>query len=119
MRVGGVPGPVRSTRYGGRVAGRIFVGTSSWADPGFVEEWYPPGMPARDRLPWYAQRFEVVEINSSFYAIPETDTVARWAEATPGDFVFDYKLHRALSRHSAEIESLPPDLREGVETTAR
>jgi uncharacterized protein YecE (DUF72 family) len=119
MRVGGVPGPVRSTRYGGRVAGRIFVGTSSWADPGFVEEWYPPGMPARDRLPWYAQRFEVVEVNSSFYAIPETETVARWVEATPDGFVFDYKLHRALSRHSAEIESLPPDLRDGVETTPR
>ena len=37
---------------------RIYVGTSSWADPGFVEEWYPPGMAARDRLPWYAERFE-------------------------------------------------------------
>ena len=101
------------------MAGRILVGTSSWADPGFIEEWYPPGMPARDRLPWYAQRFEVVEVNSSFYAIPETETVARWAEATPDDFVFDYKLHKALSRHSAEIESLPPDVRDGVETTAR
>jgi uncharacterized protein YecE (DUF72 family) len=101
------------------VAGRILVGTSSWADPGFIAEWYPPGMPARDRLPWYAQRFEVVEVNSSFYAIPETETVARWVEATPDDFVFDYKLHRALSRHSAEIESLPPDVRDGVETTAR
>jgi uncharacterized protein YecE (DUF72 family) len=101
------------------MSGRVLVGTSSWADPGFVEEWYPPGMAAKDRLGWYAQRFEAVEVNSSFYAIPEQRTVARWCEVTPDDFVFDYKLHKALSRHSAEIQSLPPDLRDGVETTSR
>ena len=43
---------------------RILVGTSSWADPGFVEDWYPPKMSARDRLAFYAQRFEWVEVNS-------------------------------------------------------
>jgi uncharacterized protein YecE (DUF72 family) len=101
------------------MAGRILVGTSSWADPGFVEEWYPPGMGAPDRLPWYARRFDAVEVNSSFYAIPEPRTVARWAEVTPDEFVFDYKLHRALSRHAAQVDSLPPDLREGLEVTGR
>jgi uncharacterized protein YecE (DUF72 family) len=101
------------------MAGRILVGTSSWADPGFVEEWYPPGMPSRDRLPWYAQRFDAVEVNSSFYAIPEPGAVARWAEVTPSDFVFDYKLHRALSRHAAQVDSLPPDLRKGLDLTQR
>ncbi|MEA2351857.1 MAG: hypothetical protein QOJ14_271 [Thermoleophilaceae bacterium] len=94
--------------------GRILVGTSSWADPGFVEEWYPQGMPARERLGWYAERFEVVELNSSFYAVPERGTVARWARATPPGFTFDVKLHRLLSRHAARIDSLPPDLRDGV-----
>jgi uncharacterized protein YecE (DUF72 family) len=101
------------------MTGRVLVGTSSWADPGFVEEWYPPGMEARDRLPWYSERFDFVEVNSSFYGIPEQGTVVRWAEATPDGFTFDYKLHRALSRHAAELNSLPPDLRDGVETTAR
>lgn len=101
------------------MSGRILVGTSSWADPGFVEEWYPPRMAARERLPWYADRFETVEVNSSFYAIPEQGTVARWAAVTPAGFSFDYKLHKALSRHSAELNSLPPDLRDGVETTPR
>jgi uncharacterized protein YecE (DUF72 family) len=101
------------------VAGHIAIGTSSWADPGFVEEWYPPGMPARERLPYYSDRFEAVELNSSFYAIPEQVTVARWARATPPEFTFDVKLHRLLSRHAARIDSLPPDLREGVATTAR
>src|ERR671932_156376 len=40
------------------MSGRIVVGTSSWADPGFVEEWYPDGLPARERLPYYAERFD-------------------------------------------------------------
>jgi uncharacterized protein YecE (DUF72 family) len=101
------------------MTGKILVGTSSWADPGFVEEWYPPGMPSRDRLPWYARRFDAVEVNSSFYAIPEPGTVARWAEVTPDDFVFDYKLHRALSRHAAQVDSLPPDMRDGLDVGPR
>jgi uncharacterized protein YecE (DUF72 family) len=101
------------------VAGRILVGTSSWADPGFVEEWYPPGMPARERLPWYAERFEIVELNSSFYAVPDEGLVERWARATPGGFVFDVKLHRLLSRHAADLKSLPPDLRDEAQTNER
>jgi uncharacterized protein YecE (DUF72 family) len=101
------------------VAGKILVGTSSWADPGFVEEWYPPGLPAKDRLPFYAERFRAVEVNSSFYAIPERDTVGRWARVTPDGFTFDVKLHRLLSRHAAQIKELPPDVRDGVETNPR
>ena len=72
--------------------GRIVVGTSSWADPGFVEEWYPPGLPARDRLAWYAEHFDAVEVNASFYAIPDRRTVERWAQVTPDGFTFDVKL---------------------------
>lgn len=101
------------------MAGRILIGTSSWADPGFVKDWYPPGMPARERLPWYAQRFEAVELNSSFYAVPERSTVSRWAQVTPDGFTFDVKLHRLLSRHSAGLDSLPPQLRDGARTTGR
>jgi uncharacterized protein YecE (DUF72 family) len=99
--------------------GEILVGTSSWTDPGFVKEWYPKGMPAGERLPWYAERFRAVELNSSFYAVPDRNTVHRWAEVTPDGFTFDVKLHRALSRHSAPLESLPPELRGKAETTER
>jgi uncharacterized protein YecE (DUF72 family) len=97
----------------------IRVGTSSWADPGFVEEWYPPDLPARDRLPYYAERFEAVEVNSTFYAIPAERTVRRWAEVTPDDFSFDVKVHRLLSRHSAGLDSLPKPLRERATTRGR
>lgn len=99
--------------------GRIVVGTSSWADPGFIKTWYPPGLPARDRLQFYAERYEGVEVNASFYAIPEVKTVERWAEITPPTFTFDVKLHRLLSRHAAPVESLPPDLRDLAEVTPR
>jgi uncharacterized protein YecE (DUF72 family) len=97
----------------------ILVGTSSWADPGFVEEWYPEGLAARERLPYYAERFEGVEVNSTFYAIPAASTVRRWVDVTPEGFVFDVKLHRLLSRHAAACNSLPKDLREQAHTTPR
>ena len=99
--------------------GKIVVGTSSWADPGFVEEWYPEGLPARDRLPWYSRHFNAVEVNSTFYAVPDRSTVRRWKEVTPEDFVFDVKVHRALSRHAADRRSLPKELRDEVETNDR
>jgi uncharacterized protein YecE (DUF72 family) len=97
--------------------GQIRVGTSSWADPGFVEEWYPPGLPARDRLAWYAERFDTVEVNSTFYAVPGERQVARWAAETPPGFTFDVKLHRLLSRHAAGLDALPPPLRERATPT--
>ena len=97
----------------------IVVGTSSWADPGFVEYWYPKGLPAKERLSFYAERFDAVELNSSFYAIPATSTVEGWAKQTPDDFRFDVKLHRLLSRHASQLKELPKDLRDEVETNER
>lgn len=97
----------------------IVVGTSSWADPGFVEHWYPKGLPSKERLPFYAERFEAVELNSSFYAIPAASTVEGWARTTPEAFCFDVKLHRLLSRHAARLKELPADLRERTETNER
>ena len=82
-----------------------------------MREWYPPKLPAKERLPWYARRFDYVELNSSFYAVPDRNAVHGWVEVTPPGFTFDVKAHRALSRHSAPVESLPPDLR-GLHGTA-
>jgi uncharacterized protein YecE (DUF72 family) len=101
------------------MAGRIVIGTSSWSDPGFLEEWYPPRLPARELLRYYAERFEAVEVNSTFYAVPEERTVERWAGVTPAGFTFDVKLHRLLSRHAAGLDSLPPDLRDDADVGER
>jgi uncharacterized protein YecE (DUF72 family) len=97
----------------------IVVGTSSWADPGFVEHWYPQGLPSKERLPFYAERFAAVELNSSFYAIPAASTVEGWAKVTPDSFRFDVKLHRLLSHHASRLKELPADLRDQVETNER
>ncbi len=97
---------------------RILVGTASWSDPGFVERWYPKGMPAHARLGWYAQQFEMVEVNSTFYAVPDLRTVERWCAATPADFVFDVKLHQLFSFHAAKAKMLPPALQKVVKTEA-
>ena len=64
------------------MAGRVVIGTSSWADPGFVEEWYPDDLPARERLRWYAERFEAVEVNSTFYAVPSARHGAHVGDAS-------------------------------------
>jgi uncharacterized protein YecE (DUF72 family) len=98
---------------------RIVVGTSSWTDPGFIADWYPPDLPARDRLAYYAERFDAVEVNATHYAVPSERTVRRWAEATPDAFTFDVKLHKLLSRHRAEPKDLPTALRDRAETDAR
>ena len=95
---------------------RILVGTASWSDPGFVERWYPKGMKPGDRLGWYAQHFEMVEVNSTFYAVPEPRMVERWSAVTPNDFVFDIKLHQLLSRHTAQAKLLPPALQRRAKT---
>jgi uncharacterized protein YecE (DUF72 family) len=101
------------------VSGKILVGTASWSDPGFVERWYPKKLPAGERLPWYTQHFDLVEVNSTFYSVPERRMVERWCVATPDDFTFDVKLHQLFSFHSTRPKLLPPDLQDRVETDAK
>ncbi|MEP7016278.1 MAG: DUF72 domain-containing protein [Verrucomicrobiota bacterium] len=90
--------------------GKILVGTASWTDPGFVAHWYPRKMPAHERLAWYAEQFEMVEVNSTFYSVPDPRTVERWAATTPDHFTFDVKLHQLFSFHSTPAKLLPPAL---------
>jgi uncharacterized protein YecE (DUF72 family) len=105
------PDGVRPARARKARPGRILIGTASWTDPGFIADWYPADVSPGDRLAWYAEHFNLVEVNSSFYAVPSPKLAARWAEQTPPGFVFDVKLHRLLSRHSTEVKFLPRDLR--------
>src|SRR6266576_461928 len=99
--------------------GKILVGTASWSDPGFVQRWYPKGMRASERLGWYAQHFELVEVNSTFYSIPDLRMVERWCAATPDGFIFDLKLHQLLSFHSTAAKLLPANLQQRAETDAK
>src|SRR3954468_20085869 len=102
-----------------RGAGDILVGTASWSDPGFVDRWYPRGLAPAERLPWYADQFEMVEVNSTFYAVPDPRMVERWCRSTPDGFIFDVKLHQLLSRHSTAAKLLPPALQRRAEVDAK
>ncbi len=97
----------------------ILIGTASWSDPGFVQHWYPKGMRAHERLGWYAQQFEMVEVNSTFYSVPDLRMVERWCAATPDRFTFDIKLHQLFSFHSTAAKLLPPDLQQRAETDGK
>jgi len=101
---------VRKTDSAKAATSKILVGTASWTDPGFIERWYPKKMPAHERLGWYAQHFEMVEVNSTFYSVPDARTVERWCAVTPSDFVFNVKLHQLFSFHSTQAKLLPPEL---------
>lgn len=98
----------------------IRVGTASWTEPEFIKAgWYPAGLPANGRLAYYAERFDMVELNSSFYAIPAAAVCERWVQQTPPGFLFDVKCHRLLSRHATKADALPKDLRDHAQSTTR
>jgi uncharacterized protein YecE (DUF72 family) len=78
----------------------VRIGVCSWADEGLVKDWYPrPVRTAEGRLRYYAERFDVVEVDSPFYRLPAPETAARWAERTPAGFVFHAKASKAMTGH--------------------
>jgi uncharacterized protein YecE (DUF72 family) len=92
------------------------VGTCSWADESFVKAWYPRGV---DRLGYYAERFDTVEANSTFYRLPDERLVAGWAERLPEGFVMHVKAFGLMTRHPVRAEALPEDLRAAMPVDER
>ena len=77
-----------------------------------VRTWYPPAVrTAADRLRYYATQFDTVEVDSSFYGLPTSDTARLWAERTPPGFVFHIKAFGMLTRHGVKPDRLPLPLR--------
>ncbi len=97
------------------MAAAIRIGTCSWADESLSKLFYPPGVKgAEERLRYYAERFDVVEANSTYYRLPDEHMVRHWAERTPEGFVMHVKAFGVMTRHPVKAEQLPPDLREGA-----
>ncbi len=94
--------------------GAIKVGISSWTEPTLIKSgWYPPeANTAEERLRYYASKFPVAEVDSTFYALPNAKTAQLWVERTPKDFVFDAKAYALLTQHPAPPSRLPKDLRD-------
>jgi uncharacterized protein YecE (DUF72 family) len=101
------------------VAGSIRVGVCSWADETLTKVWYPKGVKSgEERLRYYAERFDVVEANSTYYRLPDPAMVANWAERTPSGFTMHVKAFGVMTRHPVKVDQLPTDLRD-VPTDAR
>src|SRR6266567_9517676 len=97
----------------------VRIGTCSWADEALTKHWYPKEVPAKERLAYYAERFSTVEVDSTYYRIPERSMVQGWADRTPDGFVMHVKAFGLMTRHPVKLEQLPPDLREGAPTDDR
>jgi uncharacterized protein YecE (DUF72 family) len=78
----------------------ILVGTASWTDKSLIDSglFYPPeARTSEERLRYYASQFPVVEVDSSYYAMPSERNAALWVERTPEGFRFDIKAFRLLT----------------------
>jgi uncharacterized protein YecE (DUF72 family) len=75
----------------------IHVGTSGWHYKQWVGDFYPPRFPPAKMLAWYAREFHTVEINNSFYRLPEEKTFRDWASTVPPGFLFAVKASRFLT----------------------
>jgi uncharacterized protein YecE (DUF72 family) len=73
------------------------IGTSGWSYDHWSEVLYLAGLPARDRLAHYTQRFSTVELNASFYRWPKTATFASWRRRLPDQFLLSVKAPRGLT----------------------
>lgn len=93
----------------------IHFGSCSWTEKTLIKggEFYPKGAnTAEKRLRYYAGIFDVVEVDSSYYAIPSEKTASNWAERTPPDFIFHVKAYAPLTGHGADLRSVPPEVRD-------
>jgi uncharacterized protein YecE (DUF72 family) len=101
------------------MAATVRIGTCSWADEALSKYFYPKGLPAGERLGYYAEEFDTVEVDSTFYRLPVEEMVARWAERTPPGFTMHVKAFGIMTRHPVRLEQLPPDLRDEAPTDDR
>jgi uncharacterized protein YecE (DUF72 family) len=91
----------------------IRIGISSWTEPTLVKEgsFYPPeAKTAKARLEYYASRFPLVEVDSTYYFPPSERNSALWIERTPAHFTFNIKAYSLLTNHPTRPESLAKDL---------
>lgn len=99
------------------MAGRVLVGTASWADNSLVRDghFYPKEASTPEaRLRHYAANFPIVEVDSTYYFPPTMKNAAAWASRTPPDFTFHVKAYSLLTTHPTRPNSIPEDLREAI-----
>lgn len=86
------------------MAGRLYVGTSGFAYPGWAPRFYPTGLAPSGFLEHYATRLPAVELNNTYYASPSATKVAAWVAATSPDFRFAVKAQRGGSFRALGVD---------------
>jgi uncharacterized protein YecE (DUF72 family) len=89
--------------------GRLHVGTSGYVYPHWRKVFYPPRLPPREWLPFYARRFATVELNNSFYRLPSKAAFRAWRAQVDDEFVFAVKGSRFLT-HLKRLKTPGPPL---------
>jgi len=89
----------------------FLLGCAVWSHKDWVGELFPAGSRSRDFLSLYSRRFTTVEGNTTFYAVPDADTVRRWAAETPEGFEFCLKLPRDITHQGSLTRAIPEALR--------
>ncbi|MEA3355946.1 MAG: DUF72 domain-containing protein [Candidatus Bipolaricaulota bacterium] len=75
----------------------IHIGTSGWHYDHWKGPFYPENLPHREMLRYYADRFHTVELNNTFYQLPQEKTLAQWQDTVPGGFIFSVKASRYIT----------------------
>lgn len=89
---------------------QIFTGTSGFSYPEWCGRFYPDALPAAQMLRYYATRLGTVEINNTFYRMPNQDTVATWRDEVPDSFCFAVKASRRIT-HQKKLVGVSDDVR--------
>lgn len=87
------------------------LGTSSWSSEDWVGRFYPPGTPPADFLGVYAQHFDTVEVDSTYYRIPAEAMVRNWRARTPPGFTFAAKFPQVIT-HEKVMKDCGKDVAE-------
>lgn len=95
----------------------IWVGCSGWSYADWVGPFYPEGMAADEYLAWYAGRFAIVEVDSSFYRVPSRKMVQGWRDRTPDGFRFVLKVPQAIT-HQKQLQECWAEVDEFVRAIA-
>ncbi len=93
----------------------VLIGTASWTDKTLIAcgRFYPKDCKsAEQRLRFYASQFPMVEVDSSYYAMPAPATAQLWAERTPSAFVMNVKAFRLFTGHPTSPQVLHRDIQQ-------
>jgi uncharacterized protein YecE (DUF72 family) len=85
------------------------VGTSAWSNPSWVGVFYPAGTKPADYLARYAEKYDCVEIDSTFYRVPSPPMIRKWYRDTPKDFLFAAKVPQVIT-HEKVMEDCEQDV---------